>query len=97
MTICVGFRRTHLGNRFHRRRCAIRLDAQRIDQARIGPAGANAGQRVLEHIDGLFHPLFGVQKNIVGRHSRDEGRGTRGEEKATALRFSIPFRTAISR
>ena len=58
MTICVGFRGADLRERLQRRRRAIGLDAQRIDQARIGPAGADAGQGVLEHVDGLFHPFF---------------------------------------
>ncbi len=36
--------RADRGQRLDRRLRAVDLDAQRIDQARIGPAGANAGQ-----------------------------------------------------
>ena len=47
---------------------AVDLDAQRIDQARIGPAGADAGQVLLELGESLFHPLFGVQQDFFDAH-----------------------------
>ena len=58
------------GQLLDRRRRAVDLDAQRIDQARVGPAGANAGQGVLEHVDGLFHALFDVEQDFVGAHGQ---------------------------
>jgi hypothetical protein len=61
-------RRTDRSELLDRRRRAIDFHAQRIDQARIGAAGANAGQGVLQHVGGFFHPLFNVQENIVDWH-----------------------------
>ncbi len=49
---------------------AVDLDPQRIDQARVGPAGADAGQVALELADGFFHPFFNVQQDFVGGHGQ---------------------------
>ena len=68
MTICVGLRGADRGDLLDGHGRAVDLDAQRIDQARVGPAGADAGQGALEHADGLFHALFDVQEDFFGGH-----------------------------
>ena len=60
--------RTDRGDLLDRRRRAVDFDPQRIDQARVGPAGANAGQIALELGDRLFHAFFGVEQDFVGAH-----------------------------
>ena len=58
---------------------AVDLDADGIDQARVGPAGADAGQGATEHGDGLLHAFFNVQEDLVARHGLVSG-GLGGEE-----------------
>ena len=63
-----GFGRADRGDGLDRRGRAVDLDPQRIDQARIGPAGANAGQVLLELGQRLFHALFGIEQNFFDAH-----------------------------
>ena len=52
------------------RRRAIEFDPQRIDQARIRPAGADAAQVGLQLADRLFHAFFDIEQNFVAGHDR---------------------------
>ena len=68
MTIWFGSGRADRGHLLDRHGRAVDLDPQRIDQPRIGPAGADAGQVALELADRLLHAFFDVQQDFVGGH-----------------------------
>src|SRR5262249_9014256 len=62
--------RADLGHLFQRRRRAVVLDAQAVDQRGRGPAGAQAAEFVAEDADRLFHPVFAVKEYFFAGHVR---------------------------
>ena len=57
----------HLGQRGRR---AVVVDDDPAEHVRVRPAGAQGGQVVLDHLDRLFHLLFGVEERLVDHSLR---------------------------
>jgi len=62
---------------------AIAVHAQRVDQAGIGPAGADAGETVLQHGNGLVHAFFDIKQDFFRIHlAAPSGRFSDGDRQS---------------
>ncbi len=60
--------RAQVGHLLERRGRAVVIDAHRLDQPHIGPAGAHAAQLVGQQRHALLHPLFGFECDFFDAH-----------------------------
>ena len=57
----AGFGDAEPGDLLHRDLGAVRLDLELVDERRVGPSGAHAGELVDDHLLGLDHFFFRLQ------------------------------------
>src|SRR5206468_652215 len=64
----LRLRRAHRGELLDRRRRAVVLDPEGVEQGRRRPAGAEALQFVAENVQGLLHAVAAVFQNLFVGH-----------------------------